>query len=147
MLTFPSIDPVMIHIGPIALHWYGMAYVVGLLAGWQYAVWLVKHYVPTITKIQIDDFMMWGLAGVIIGGRLGHVLFFEPGRYLSHPLDILMTWKGGMAFHGGLLGVVVACMIYCHIKKLSTLRFGDVMVSIAPIGLFLGRVANFVNAE
>jgi phosphatidylglycerol---prolipoprotein diacylglyceryl transferase len=147
VIPFPAIDPVMVHIGPVALHWYGMAYVVGIIVGWQYAIWLVKRFVPSISKIQIDDFMMWALAGIIIGGRLGHILFFEPMRYLSNPLEILMTWKGGMAFHGGLLGVVVACIIYCHRHKITILRFGDVMASIAPIGLLLGRLANFINAE
>ena len=119
MLTFPQIDPVMIHLGPLAIHWYGVAYVVGLLVGWQYAIWLAKRFAPTITKFQIDDFMMWALAGIIMGGRLGHILFFELDRYLTHPLEIFMTWKGGMSFHGGMLGVTIAFILYCQKKNIS----------------------------
>lgn len=147
MLTFPQIDPVMIHLGPLAVHWYGVAYVVGLLVGWQYAIWLAKRYAPTITKVQIDDFMMWALAGIIIGGRLGHILFFELDRYLQHPLEIFMTWKGGMSFHGGMLGVTIAFILYCKKKNISLLRFADIFAAITPIGLFLGRLANFINGE
>jgi phosphatidylglycerol:prolipoprotein diacylglycerol transferase len=147
MLTFPNIDPVMIHLGPVAVHWYGVAYVVGLLIGWQYAVWIAKRFAPTITKVQIDDFMMWALGGIIIGGRLGHILFFELDRYLANPLDILMTWKGGMSFHGGLIGVIIALILYCRKTNISFFRFADIMATITPIGLFLGRLANFINAE
>lgn len=147
MLKFPQIDPVLIHLGPVSVHWYGIAYVVGLLVGWQYAVWLAKRFTPTITKAQIDDFMMWALAGIIIGGRLGHILFFELDRYLANPLEIFMTWKGGMSFHGGMLGVVIAIILYCRKINLPILRFGDILAAIAPIGLFLGRLANFINGE
>jgi phosphatidylglycerol:prolipoprotein diacylglycerol transferase len=147
MLTFPQIDPVMIHLGPLAIHWYGVAYVVGLLIGWQYATWLAKRFAPTITKIQIDDFMMWALGGIIIGGRLGHVLFFQLDRYLTRPLEIFMTWEGGMSFHGGMIGVTIAFILYCQKKNISLLRFADIFSAITPIGLFLGRLANFVNGE
>lgn len=147
MLTFPQIDPVMIHLGPLAVHWYGVAYVVGMLVGWQYAIWLAKRYVPTITKVQIDDFMMWALAGIIIGGRLGHVLFFQLDRYLADPLQIFMTWEGGMSFHGGMLGVTIAFILYCRKKNIPLLRFADIFSAITPIGLFLGRLANFINGE
>lgn len=147
MLTFPQIDPVMIHLGPLAIHWYGMAYVVGLLVGWQYAIWIAKRFVPSITKAQIDDFMMWALAGIIIGGRLGHILFFEFDKYLSHPLEIFMTWKGGMSFHGGMLGASIAIILYCRKANISPFRFADIFAAITPIGLFLGRLANFINGE
>ena len=147
MLTFPNIDRVMIHLGPIPVYWYGMAYVVGLLAGRQYAVWLAKRFMPAISKNQIDDFMMWALAGIIIGGRLGHILFFDLSRYGEHPLEIFMTWKGGMSFHGGLIGVVIAGIVYCRKKAIPKPRFGDMIATISPIGLLLGRLANFVNEE
>lgn len=147
MLTFPNIDPVIVHIGPIAVHWYGVAYVVGLLVGWQYAAWIARRFVPTITKEQIDGFMMWALGGVIIGGRLGHVLFFELDRYIANPAEILMTWKGGMSFHGGLLGVIIAVFLYCRKTGIPFFRFSDIMCAIAPLGIFLGRLANFINAE
>jgi phosphatidylglycerol:prolipoprotein diacylglycerol transferase len=144
---FPQIDPVMIHLGPLAVHWYGVAYVVGMLVGWQYALWLAKRYVLSITKVQIDDFMMWALGGIIIGGRLGHVLFFQLDRYLADPLQIFMTWEGGMSFHGGMLGVTIAFILYCRKKNISLLRFADIFSAITPIGLFLGRLANFINGE
>lgn len=147
MLNFPQIDPVLIHLGPISVHWYGIAYVVGLLLGWQYAVWIARRFVPTITKIHIDDFMMWALGGIVIGGRLGHILFFELDRYLSHPLEIFMTWKGGMSFHGGMIGVIIAIILYCRKNNISILRFADILAAITPIGLCLGRLANFINAE
>jgi len=147
MLTFPQIDPVMIHLGPLAIHWYGVAYVVGLLVGWQYAIWIAKRFAPTITRVQIDDFMMWALAGIVIGGRLGHILFFELDRYLTHPLEIFMTWKGGMSFHGGMLGVIVAILLYCRKMSIPILHFADILSAITPLGLFLGRLANFINGE
>lgn len=147
MLKFPQIDPVLIHLGPVAVHWYGIAYVVSLLLGWRYAVWLARRYAPTITKVHIDDFMMWALAGIIVGGRLGHILFFEPSRYLNNPLEIFMTWKGGMSFHGGMMGVTLATLLYCRKTGIPTLRFADILAAITPIGLFLGRLANFINGE
>lgn len=147
MLKFPQIDPVLIHLGPVSVHWYGIAYVAGLLAGWQYAVWIARRFEPSITKIHIDDFMMWALAGIIVGGRLGHILFFELDRYIAHPLEILMTWKGGMSFHGGMLGVTAAILLYCRKTNLPVLRFADILAAITPIGLFFGRLANFINGE
>jgi len=147
MLKFPEIDPVMLHLGPISVYWYGVAYMVGFLLAWQYAAWLTKCFAPSISKIQVDDFLMWALAGVVIGGRLGHILFFEPGRYLAHPIEIFMTWKGGMSFHGGMIGVTVAILIYCRKFHIPILRFSDILVSVVPIGLFLGRIANFINGE
>lgn len=147
MLNFPQIDPVLLHIGPISVHWYGVAYVVGILLGWQYAVWIAKRFAPTITKADIDDFMMWALGGIIIGGRLGHILFFELDKYLAHPLEIFMTWKGGMSFHGGMIGVIIAIILYCRKKHIPILRFADILAAITPLGLGLGRLANFVNGE
>lgn len=147
MLTFPQIDPVLFHLGPVAVHWYGIAYVVGLLGGWQYANWVARRFAPAITKTHIDDFLMWALAGIILGGRLGHVLFFDIGRYVENPLEIFMTWKGGMSFHGGLLGVTIAMFLYCRKVNVPVLRFADIAATVTPIGLFFGRVANFVNGE
>jgi phosphatidylglycerol:prolipoprotein diacylglycerol transferase len=147
MLAFPDIDRVMFHLGPIPVYWYGMAYVVGILGGRQYAVWLAQRFVPAITKAQLDDFMMWALGGVIIGGRLGHILFFAPAHYVMNPWEIFMTWKGGMAFHGGVIGVVIAGFIYCQKRSIPKLQFADIIAAIVPLGLGLGRLANFVNAE
>lgn len=147
MLTFPQIDPVLFHIGPLAVHWYGISYVVSILLAWQYAIWISKHFNLTITKQQVDDFLMWALGGIVIGGRLGHILFFELDRYLSNPLEIFMTWKGGMSFHGGMLGVVIAILVYCRKYKISIYRFADILAAVTPIGLLLGRIANFINGE
>jgi len=147
MLTFPQIDPVLLHIGPVSIHWYGIAYVTGLLAGWYYANWVARRFAPTVTKAQIDDFMMWALVGIIVGGRLGHILFFDLHRYAANPLEIFMTWKGGMSFHGGLLGVIIAMCLYCWKANVPLLRFADIFATVTPIGLFFGRLANFINAE
>jgi phosphatidylglycerol:prolipoprotein diacylglycerol transferase len=120
---------------------------VGILLAWQYAVWIAKHYGLSITKKQIDDFLMWALAGVVLGGRLGHILFFELDRYIDHPMEIFMTWKGGMSFHGGMLGVVIAILVYCRKNHIPIFRFADILAAVTPIGLGLGRIANFINGE
>jgi phosphatidylglycerol:prolipoprotein diacylglycerol transferase len=147
VLTFPQIDPVFFHIGPLAVRWYGISYVVGILVAWQYAIWITKHFNLTITKQQIDDFLMWALGGIVIGGRLGHILFFQLERYIANPLEIFMTWEGGMSFHGGMLGVVIAILVYCRKNQIPILRFADIFAAVTPIGLLLGRIANFVNGE
>jgi phosphatidylglycerol:prolipoprotein diacylglycerol transferase len=147
MLNFPQIDPVALHLGPVAVHWYGIAYIVSLLVGWQYAIWIANRFSPTITKAQINDFMLWALGGIVIGGRLGHILFFEFDKYLAHPQEIFMTWKGGMSFHGGILGVTIAILAYCYKNHISSFRFADILAAITPLGLGLGRLANFVNSE
>lgn len=146
-IAFPQIDPVLVHIGPVSVHWYGIAYVVGLLLGWQYALWIAKRFSLGITKVQIDDFMMWALAGIIIGGRLGHILFFDFSRFMTNPAEIFMTWKGGMSFHGGMIGVIIAILLYCRKTKIPVFQFSDVLSAITPIGLFFGRIANFINSE
>jgi len=143
MLTFPQIDPVLLHIGPLSIHWYGISYVVGILLAWQYAVWIAKRFTQTITKTQLDDFLMWALAGIVIGGRLGHILFFELDRYIANPLEIFMTWKGGMSFHGGMLGVVIVILLYCRKNQISIFRFADILAAVTPIGLFLGTIGQF----
>lgn len=147
MLTFPQIDPVLFHIGPLSVHWYGISYVVSILLAWQYANWVARRFAPTITKTQIDDFLMWALVGIVFGGRLGHILFFELDRYITNPLEIFMTWKGGMSFHGGMLGMIIAIILYCRKNGISIFRFADILSAVTPIGLFLGRIANFVNGE
>jgi phosphatidylglycerol---prolipoprotein diacylglyceryl transferase len=147
MLQFPAIDPVAIQLGPIALRWYGLAYVIGILLAWKYCLWIAKRYIPTIKAAQVDEFMMWALAGIVIGGRLGYVLIYNPLKYMAEPWRILMTWEGGMSFHGGFVGVVAAAYIFCRRNQIPLLRFGDMLGSATPFGLFLGRIANFINAE
>jgi len=144
---FPAIDPVALQLGPIAIRWYALAYLVGLVGGWQYIKFLTRQFGDKITKLHIDDFLFWATLGVVIGGRLGYVLFYNFDYFISNPLAILQVWKGGMAFHGGFLGVVVAAILFCKKHKLPMLTFGDLLACGAPIGLFFGRIANFVNGE
>lgn len=146
-IPYPVIDPVLVEIGPFAIRWYALAYLFGLILGWRYASWLAKRSQGRVAPIDIDDFLIWATAGVILGGRLGYVLFYRPEFYLANPLEIAKVWQGGMAFHGGLLGVVLAGVLFCRSRKLAVRPFADLIFCAAPIGLFLGRIANFINAE
>lgn len=146
-LAYPAIDPVLVQIGPFAIRWYALAYLAGLLLGWWYARALAARPPRLVPVEAIDDFLVWATLGVVLGGRLGYVLFYKPGFYLDHPLAALQVWHGGMSFHGGLLGVVIAGITFCWRRRLRTLAFADVMFCAAPIGLCLGRLANFVNGE
>lgn len=146
-LPFPSIDPVLVEFGPIAIRWYALAYVTGLLLGWSYLRRLAAKPPMTMTPIQTDDLLLWATLGVLIGGRLGYVLIYNPGFYFSHPLEIPAVWRGGMAFHGGMAGVLLVVALFCWRRKLSVLAVGDLVACAAPIGLFLGRLANFINGE
>ncbi len=144
---FPSFDPVLIQIGPVKVHWYGLAYAAGIILGWRYAIYLAKNYVTTVGAKQLDNFVAWAVVGIIVGGRLGHVLFYDLGHYLNHPFEIIMTWKGGMSFHGGLIGVMIVTFIYCQRHAIPLFQFADILAAAAPIGLGLGRLANFINNE
>ncbi|MEZ5833779.1 MAG: prolipoprotein diacylglyceryl transferase [Dongiaceae bacterium] len=146
-MMFPDFDPVALQIGPIAIRWYALAYIVGILLAWRYCILQAQRPPERVSRSQLDDLMFWVTIGIIVGGRLGQVLLWEPSLYLSNPLEILMIWHGGMAFHGGLIGVIVAMWLYARSQKLSLFAFGDVVAPSAPIGLFLGRIANFVNGE
>ncbi len=147
MLSYPQIDPVIIAIGPLAIRWYSLAYVVGIVLGCIYADLLNKK--PPVQKNLrcFDDFMTWVVLGIVIGGRLGYVLFYNFDYYVSNPLDALKLWHGGMSFHGGFLGVVTACLIYCRKYKVELFALFDLAACTAPIGLFFGRMANFINGE
>lgn len=147
ILPFPMIDPVMLHLGPLKIHWYGIAYVLGIVLGWQYAAFLAEKYTSIIKRQHIDDSVMWALVGIIAGGRLGQVLFYRPDYYFSHPEEILMVWKGGMSFHGGLLGLAIALGLFCWKRKVPFLVMADLFSAAGPIGLLLGRIANFINGE
>jgi phosphatidylglycerol:prolipoprotein diacylglycerol transferase len=147
MLAFPDIDPVALQIGPLAIRWYALAYIAGIVLGWRLARRIVEAAPPAGTKRQMDDFVTWATLGIILGGRLGYVLFYKAGYYLHHPLEALMVWQGGMSFHGGALGVVAAALLFCRKEGLRPLAFGDRVAVVVPIGLIFGRVANFVNAE
>ena len=147
MLTYPTINPVALELGALKIHWYGIAYVAGIIGAWRIWIWAIKKgYTPLIQR-DIDDFLPWLTLGIICGGRLGHVIFYELSYYLQNPLEILMIWRPGMAFHGGLLGVIAACYIFTKCRRINFLNLTDLMSLGAPFGLFFGRLANFVNSE
>lgn len=146
-LPFPTIDPILIEIGPFAIRWYALAYIAGLFGGVWYVRRLVTRPPALMTPQQVDDFLIWALLGIVLGGRLGYVLFYKPGYYLSNPAEILMTWEGGMAFHGGLLGVIAAIILFARKYKIDKWYLADNVGCAVPIGLGLGRVANFINGE
>ena len=136
----------------MAFRWYGLAYVVGLLGGLYYIFSLIKRddlwgQSPPASQKDYNDFLVWAIIGVILGGRLGYVLFYHPAFFWAHPSQIIAIWQGGMAFHGGLLGVGLAVILFCHKRQISFWRFGDSLACATPIGLFFGRIANFINGE
>jgi len=157
MLPFPDISPEIFSISlfgmTFALRWYALAYIVGILVGWRIVVAaarkprLWKNNQPVMSEARVEDLLFYVILGVILGGRLGYVLFYQPGFYLSNPARILQLWEGGMSFHGGAIGVIVAFFLYTKAKGLPLISTGDmVALGLAP-GLFLGRIANFINAE
>ncbi len=146
-LPFPAIDPVAIEVGPIVIRWYALAYLAGFILGWRYCIYVARHATQRPEAHEIDEFLTWAVIAVILGGRLGFVLFYEPSFYLANPLQILQVWEGGMAFHGGLIGVALAEILFAWRRKLHVLSLADVIAAAAPIGLFFGRIANFVNGE
>jgi phosphatidylglycerol---prolipoprotein diacylglyceryl transferase len=152
VIPFPVIKPELISFGPIAIRWYALAYIVGILLGWLYARALIRRerlwdgQVP-MTVADYDDFVLWVTLGIILGGRIGYVLFYNPGFFAAHPLEIFQLWKGGMSFHGGFLGCVLAVILFARHRGLSILSLGDITCAAGTIGIFLGRIANFVNGE
>ena len=151
-LAFPGIDPILFQVGPVAIRWYSLGYIVGIVGGW----WLARRMVandrlwggPSPMKpADIDDFVLWATIGIILGGRLGFVLFYDLGTYLQDPLSIFATWQGGMSFHGGLIGTTIAMMVFAWRRGFDPWRLCDVVAAVAPIGIGLVRVANFINAE
>jgi len=146
-IPYPEIDPILFQIGPFALRWYSLAYIGGLIAAWRLCMALAKRPPRLIEPVHFDDFLVWATLGVILGGRLGYVIFYQPDYYLNHPGEIFMVWQGGMSFHGGFLGVALAAWLFVRRRGLSPLAFGDLLAIPAPIGLGLGRLANFINGE
>ena len=147
VLLFPQFDPVIVQLGPLAIRWYALAYITSLVVGWRLVRRLVRLAPPVANELQVDDFLTWATLGVVLGGRLGYVLFYQPMVYLTHPAQILAVWEGGMSFHGGMLGVAIAIIVYCRRNAIPLLGFADRIAIVAPIGLGLGRVANFINGE
>jgi phosphatidylglycerol:prolipoprotein diacylglycerol transferase len=146
-IPFPAIDPVAVAIGPFVVRWYALAYIAGLLIGWRYCLVLADRPPRLIERRDIDDFLVWATLGVVLGGRIGYVLFYQPGYYLQHPVEALYLWHGGMSFHGGALGVTLAIVLFTRARRLPVLAFSDVVAEAIPIGLFFGRIANFINGE
>lgn len=160
VLPFPQIDPEIVRIGPVALRWYSLAYIAGIALAWLYMRRLMDHgplwqgqknNKPPFEKEMLEDFVFWAAIGVILGGRIGYILFYgipyQSEVYLAHPLEILKVWNGGMSFHGGFLGVVVATILFCRKRGIDMFLMGDLLAGAAPIGLFFGRLANFINGE
>ncbi|RVU37955.1 prolipoprotein diacylglyceryl transferase [Hwanghaeella grinnelliae] len=146
-MPFPDISPIALELGPIAIRWYALAYLAGIIIGWRYCMAMAKRLPTGVSAADMDDFMVWAVAGIILGGRLGQVIFYQPGHFLQHPLEIFMVWQGGMAFHGGLLGVIAAMVIYTRRRDIPFFAFTDLIALAAPIGIFFGRIANFINQE
>lgn len=151
-IAFPVFDPVALQLGPIAIRWYALAYIGGIVIGWIYARSLVKKErlwggPAPISLLQLDDFILWVTIGIILGGRTGYVLFYNPAFFVQHPAEIFQLWNGGMSFHGGFLGCVAAVMWFASRNGISILSLGDITTAVGPIGLFLGRLANFINGE
>ncbi|GBD43913.1 Prolipoprotein diacylglyceryl transferase [bacterium HR40] len=146
-LPFPAIDPVAIAIGPIAIRWYALAYLAGLLLGWWLARRLVARPGWKLRPEALDDLLVYVTLGIVLGGRLGYVLVYNPSYYAEHPLEILFLWRGGMSFHGGLSGVAIACWLFARQRGIALLEVTDLIAAIAPLGIFFGRLANFINGE
>lgn len=154
-IPFPDISPVLFSVElfgiTFALRWYALAYIAGLLIGWRLVVAMMRaplwREVPPMTAEQVEALLTWVILGVILGGRLGYVLFYQPGSYLADPAGILRVWEGGMSFHGGLVGVIVAAFVFLRRNGIALLPAADAMAAATPPGLFLGRIANFINAE
>src|SRR5690349_15072174 len=147
LIPYPEIDPVLIQLGPFAIRWYALAYIAGLVLGWQIMRRVCDQPPKLLSPVKIDDFLVWAALGVILGGRLGYVLFYKPGFYLANPLAILTLWEGGMSFHGGLLGVICAILAFAIRNKVDPFMLSDLVAIVTPIGLFFGRLANFINGE
>jgi phosphatidylglycerol:prolipoprotein diacylglycerol transferase len=147
VIPFPAIDPVAVSFGPFAIRWYALAYIAGLVIGWRYCLALAERPPHLVRRQDIDDFLVWATLGVVLGGRVGYVLFYNPGYYFAHPLQVLYVWRGGMSFHGGALGVTLAIILFTRARRVRLFAFSDIIVEAVPIGLFFGRIANFINGE
>lgn len=152
-LPFPNVDPVIVRLGPLAIHWYGVGYVVGILLGWWYAKRLVANPAlwregrPAMRPADIDDFLVWAAVGIVLGGRIGYVLFYDFAKYAANPFDIVALWQGGMSFHGGMIGTIVAMVVFARSRGILTWSLLDVIAASTPPALGLVRCANFINSE
>lgn len=147
MLQHPRIDPVALQIGPVAIHWYGLMYLFGFALVWMLGRWRIAHGRTGLTLRDLEDLIFYCVLGVVIGGRLGYVLFYKPGDYLAHPLQAFYLWEGGMSFHGGLLGVIAVLLLFARRHNKTLLEIGDFIAPLIPVGLGAGRLGNFINGE
>jgi phosphatidylglycerol:prolipoprotein diacylglycerol transferase len=146
-IPYPQIGSVALQLGPFAIRWYALAYITGLLLGWRYCLALAKKPPHVLKPVDIDDFLVWATLGVVLGGRIGYVLFYRPGYYVTDPLEALELWHGGMSFHGGCAGVILAMWLFTRRRGFPFLFLSDIVACAEPIGQFFGRLANFVNGE
>lgn len=147
MISFPQIDPVLFQVGPLAVRWYGLMYSLAFFVGWPLLLARARRTLPRLSQDAVNDLLIWILLGVVLGGRVGYILFYQFEYYLANPLAMLRVWEGGMAFHGGLLGVLTVCILFSRRHEVSCLALADLVAPIAPIGFFLGRIGNFINGE
>ncbi|MFI9652680.1 prolipoprotein diacylglyceryl transferase [Guyparkeria halopsychrophila] len=146
-MEYPAIDPVALQLGPLAIHWYGLMYLFGFAGAWALARWRVRSPDWPLRAMQVDDLLFYGALGAILGGRIGYMLFYQPGQLLDSPLSLFAIWDGGMSFHGGLLGVLATMAFYARRQGLAFFTVTDFIAPFVPIGLFFGRIGNFINAE
>jgi phosphatidylglycerol---prolipoprotein diacylglyceryl transferase len=152
VIPYPTFDPVLVQLGPFAIRWYALAYIFGILIGWAYARLLIRSTKlwgrkAPMTVTDFDDFVLWVTIGIILGGRIGYVLFYNLPYFVEHPIEIVQLWNGGMSFHGGFIGCVLAVLLFGYTRGISVLSLGDLTCAAGTIGLFLGRIANFINGE
>lgn len=153
LLPFPDIDPVIISLGPVDLRWYGLSYVLSILLGWGYTKILLQrpnlwqNNTAPMQVIDVDDFVLWAAIAIVAGGRLGYIIFYDFATLLENPARIIQVWNGGMSFHGGFTGVFLAMLIFARLRKINVWSLFDVVCAAAPIGIFFGRIANFINGE
>ncbi|SEH65716.1 Prolipoprotein diacylglyceryl transferase [Rhizobium tibeticum] len=153
IMPFPEIDPIAFSLGPLSIHWYGLAYVAGIMLGWYYGRLIAANNklwpgdVSPITKVQLDDFIIWVALGIVLGGRIGYILFYDMPAVIESPIRAIQIWNGGMSFHGGLAGTTIAMIIFARRNAIPIWSLFDIVSAVVPIGLFCGRIANFVNGE
>ena len=147
MIIYPGFDPIAFRVGPIKVHWYGIMYLLGFASAWFLARRRAAKPESTWTPNEVDDLIFYCMLGVILGGRIGYVLFYQFDLYRTDPLEIIRLWHGGMSFHGGCAGVTIAMILFCRSRKIPLFAFSDIVASAVPLGLFFGRLANFVNGE
>jgi len=147
MLTHPQFNPVALQIGPLAVHWYGLMYLLAFALAWWLGRWRIRRGLSDLTQRQLEDLIFYGVLGIVLGGRLGYALFYQAQQYLADPASLLYLWQGGMSFHGGLLGVLAALLLFARKHGKTFLQIGDTVAPLVPLGLAAGRTGNFINGE